>query len=84
MLQYMACAVPSVVTPAGMNAEVLAMGELGVAAVTEDEWVEALLALYRDRDRARSLGANGRAVAEASFSIPVIAPQLASAMRRYR
>ena len=84
MLQYMACAVPSVVTPAGMNAQVLALGELGVAASSEDEWVEALLSLYRDRDRARALGRGGRAVAERSFSIPVIAPQLASAMQRYR
>ena len=83
MLQYMACAVPSVVTPAGMNAQVLAMGELGLAAQSEDEWVEALLELYRHRDRGRALGRTGRAVAESSFSIPVIAPQLARALARH-
>jgi len=84
MLQYMACGVPSVVSPVGMNAEVLAMAEVGLAAATDDEWVEALLTLYRDRDRALSLGRGGRALAERSFSVPVIAPQLAAAMRRYR
>ena len=52
MLQYLACAVPAVVSPVGMNTEVLAMADVGLAAGTEDEWVEALLALYRDRDRA--------------------------------
>lgn len=84
MLQYMACAVPAVVSPVGMNAEVLAMGDVGLAATTEDEWVDALLALYRDRDRAAALGICGRTVAERNFSVPVIAPQLAAAMRRYR
>jgi glycosyltransferase involved in cell wall biosynthesis len=84
MLQYMASGVASVVSPVGMNAEVLAMADVGLAAATEDEWVEALLTLYRDRDRARALGRSGRALAERSFSIPVIAPQLAAAMRRYR
>jgi glycosyltransferase involved in cell wall biosynthesis len=84
MLQYMACAVPAVVSPVGMNAQVLALAEVGLAAGSEDEWVDALLALYRDRDRAAALGAAGRALAEREFSVPVIAPQLAAAMRRYR
>jgi glycosyltransferase involved in cell wall biosynthesis len=84
MLQYLACAVPAVVSPVAMNAQVLAMAEVGLAAATEDEWVEALLTLYRDRDESRRLGRNGRDLAERSFSIPVIAPQLAALMRRYR
>jgi len=37
MLQYMACAVPSVVSPVGMNAEVLAMAEVGLPAADDDE-----------------------------------------------
>jgi len=84
MLQYMACGVGCVVSPVGMNAQVLAMADVGLSASTEDEWVDALFTLYRDRDRARSLGRDGRALAERSFSVPVIAPQLAAAMRRYR
>jgi glycosyltransferase involved in cell wall biosynthesis len=84
MLQYLACGVPAVVTPVGMNTEVLAMAEVGLAATSEDEWVEALLTLYRDRDRARALGGHGRDLAERSFSLPVIAGQLAAAMRRHR
>ena len=84
MLQYLACAVPAVVSPVGMNTEVLAMAAVGLAANTEGEWVEALMALYRDRDRGRELGRAGRVLAERAFSVPVIAPQLAAAMRRYR
>jgi glycosyltransferase involved in cell wall biosynthesis len=84
MLQYLACAVPAVVSPVGMNSEVLAMADVGLAARSDDEWVEALLTLYRDRDRAGRLGGNGRALAEQSFSLPVIAAQLGRVMRRYR
>ncbi len=84
MLQYMACAVPAVVSPVGMNSEVLAMADVGLAAASVEEWLEALLSLYHDRDGARSLGRNGRELAERSFSVPVIARQLASTMRRYR
>jgi glycosyltransferase involved in cell wall biosynthesis len=84
MLQYMSCAVPTVVAPVGMNAEVLAMAEVGLPATTEDEWVDALLTLYRDRDRADALGRRGRELAERTFSVPVIAIQLAAAMRRFR
>jgi glycosyltransferase involved in cell wall biosynthesis len=84
MLQYLSCGVPAVVSPVGMNTEVLAMADVGLAATTEDQWVEALRTLYRDRDRARALGRNGRALAERSFSLPVIAAQLAATMRRHR
>ena len=42
------------------------------------------MTLHRDRDLARTLGRAGRALAERSFSVPVIAPQLAAIMRRYR
>ena len=83
MLQYMACGLPTVASPVGMAAQVLAMADVGLAAADDDAWVEALLCLYRDRDRARDLGAEGRALAERSFSLPVIAAQLAGCMRRH-
>jgi glycosyltransferase involved in cell wall biosynthesis len=84
MLQCMACAVPAVVSPVGMNAEVLAMADVGLSAGTEDDWVEGLLALYRDRGLGLALGRNGRALAERSFSVPLIAGQLAAVIRRHR
>jgi glycosyltransferase involved in cell wall biosynthesis len=83
MLQYLSCGVPAVVSPVGMNAQVLAMADVGLAAADDDGWVDAVLALHRDPARARTLGANGRTLMERSFSIPVIAAQLASAMRRF-
>ncbi|MGH9029340.1 MAG: glycosyltransferase [Acidimicrobiales bacterium] len=83
MLQYMACAVPSIVSPFGMNAQMLAMAEVGLAAADQTQWVDALHALYEDPERARAVGVAGRELAERSFSVPVIAGQIASVMRRY-
>ncbi|MDE3086941.1 MAG: glycosyltransferase family 4 protein [Acidobacteriota bacterium] len=83
MLQYLACGVPAVVSPVGLGAEILAMGDVGLAARNDDEWVETLLALRAEPDRARRLGLAGRALVERRFSVPVIAGQIASCMRRH-
>ncbi len=78
MLQYMAAGVASVVSPVGMNREVLSLGESGLAATGIDEWIEALRALAADPDRRARLGVTGRAVALAHFDVPVVARQLAA------
>jgi glycosyltransferase involved in cell wall biosynthesis len=81
MLQYMAAGVPSVVSPVGMNREVLALGASGLAASGVDEWVDVLRALAADPDRRARLGATGRAVALAHFDVPVVARQIAAVFR---
>jgi glycosyltransferase involved in cell wall biosynthesis len=82
MLQYMACGVPALVSPVGMNREVLAIGDVAAAATTLDEWREWLEWFYRERESAAALGRAGRTVAEQRFSLAVIAPQLAAILRR--
>ncbi|MHB1934964.1 MAG: glycosyltransferase [Acidobacteriaceae bacterium] len=81
MLQYMACGLPVVVSPVGMNAEVLAMEKLGIGASTESQWIDALVALLESEDMRSEMGMAGRKVVEAKFSIDVIAPQLAACLR---
>jgi glycosyltransferase involved in cell wall biosynthesis len=81
MLQYMACAIPVIVSPVGMNAEVLRDGPLGLAARGEAEWVEALGALLTDPALRDAMGKAGREVAEQTYSVRVIAPKLAAALR---
>ena len=77
MLTYMACGVPVVVSPVGMNADVLSMGELGYGPRTQDEWVDAIDAVLADAALGRRMGQRGRYVAESHFSCGVIAPRLA-------
>jgi len=83
MLQYMACGVPVVASPVGMNKEVLSMGNFGFPATTEEEWKDALMKLIEmDQLERERLGDNGRLVVEEHFSIEVVALQFAEALRR--
>ncbi|AEG15313.1 glycosyl transferase group 1 [Desulfofundulus kuznetsovii DSM 6115] len=82
MLQYMACGIPVVVSPVGMNAQVLSLGKVGFAAKSLDEWVDALLTMLSAGDSEREkMGNTGRRVVEKHFSIDVIAPTLARVLR---
>jgi glycosyltransferase involved in cell wall biosynthesis len=78
MIQYMACAVPAVVSPVGMNCDILALGQVGLPAAHEDDWLEALELLYTQQGLAQTIGAEGRRIAEAHFSRSVVAGQLAA------
>jgi glycosyltransferase involved in cell wall biosynthesis len=81
MLQYMACGIPVVVSPVGMNAQVLAQGQFGIGAQSTSQWIEALHAMADSVDMRRRLGGAGRAVVEEHYSVRVIAPRLAQILR---
>lgn len=77
MLMYMAAGLPVVVSPVGMNREVLAKGDVGFGASTLDEWTEALDELLSNPTQAREMGRAGRDVIEQSFSVEKLAPVFA-------
>ncbi|MGA7615752.1 MAG: glycosyltransferase [Thermoanaerobaculia bacterium] len=81
MLQYMASGIPVVVTDVGMNSDLLRMGEVGFGVRTEEEWLDALMALHVDRDLRLRLGRNGRALAVTRFDTAVIAARLLDLFR---
>jgi glycosyltransferase involved in cell wall biosynthesis len=81
MLLYMACEVPVVASPVGMNADVLARGDVGIGATSEGAWVEALMRLLRDRGERERMGTVGRAVVRDHYSVERIAPRLAAHLR---
>ena len=83
MLLYLACATPAVVTPVGMNAEVLAAADVGRGADSEAAWVAALLDLLDDADARRAMGARGRDLVERNYSVDVLAPRLASIFKAF-
>jgi glycosyltransferase involved in cell wall biosynthesis len=82
MLQYMATGRPTVASPVGVNAGMLAKAEIGMAASTHAQWVEALSALLADRAAAARMGAAARALAVSDYSVEALAPRLAAIFRR--
>jgi glycosyltransferase involved in cell wall biosynthesis len=82
MLQYMACGVPAVVSPVGMNQEVLPLGG-AIAASSHDEWYAALVLLLSDPSVRYEMAAAGRRAVETHYSTELIAPRLAAIFRRF-
>lgn len=81
LIQYMACGVPVVASPVGVNSEIVAHGENGFLASTEEEWAEALLRLLSDADLRRRMGEAGRRRVEQRYSLQVQQPRLLALFR---
>ena len=81
MLTYMAVGLPVVVSPVGMNLEVLRSGDFGFAASSDDDWVDTLTTLLSDQDRSACMGLAGRRIIDSYYSLDVIAPRLATLLR---
>lgn len=77
MLTYMSVGVPVVVSPVGMNAEILNMGSCGFGPRCEDDWVQALTSILDSSSDARRMGRTGRAIVEARFARNIVGPRLA-------
>lgn len=84
LIQYMACGLPVVASPVGVNAEIVAPGETGFLAQTPAEWRQALAALLDDTALRRRMGEAGRARAVAQYSLEHCAPQMADLFRTAR
>lgn len=69
MLSYMAVRLPVIVTPVGVNQQILSEAEVGLPARTTNDWYQALNRLFHDRELASRLGVNGRRVVEEQYSV---------------
>jgi len=81
MLTYMAAGLPVVVSPVGMNAELLAQAPCGLPARSIDDWVDAIGSVLSRPAMAARLGHAGRKVVEANYARHIIGPRLAELMR---
>jgi len=81
LIQYMACGVPVIASPVGVNAEIVEHGVNGFLASTEAEWHEALVTLLRDPDLRRRMGAAGRKKVEYQYSLQVWGPRVAGMLK---
>jgi glycosyltransferase involved in cell wall biosynthesis len=80
-LQYMALAIPPVVSPVGVNTTIVRHGANGMHASTDDEWVARLEALARDPELRARLGREARRTVEDGYSAAGHAPRMARVLR---
>ena len=76
LIQYMACGIPVVASPVGVNAQIVAPGVNGFLPTTLEQWRDALLTLRARADLRRSMGEAGRRTVEDGYSSAVVGPTL--------
>lgn len=76
LVQYMACGLPVVASPVGVNNQIVDVGRNGFLASSPAEWTEALDRLVADPQLRMEMGAAGRAQVEEVYSLQVQAPRL--------
>ncbi len=81
LIQYMACGVPVVASPVGVNVEIVNENYCGQLAESVGEWAEALTGILSSRPRQSELGMAGRRAVEHKYSLQVQAPVLAGILR---
>lgn len=68
-LQYMALAIPAVVSPVGVNAEIVQDGINGYYATTPEQWYNALEKLILSAELRTQMGKAGRQTIEQHYSV---------------
>lgn len=69
LILYLACGVPAVASPVGVNADVIAHEQSGFLAGDDGEWEQALLQVLRDAHLRKQFGERGRADMIEQYSI---------------
>lgn len=82
LVQYMACGLPVVASPVGVNATIVDHGRNGFLAEAPEQWERALADLIDDAALRRRLGSAGRQRAVAEYSLASQAPRLIDLMRQ--
>lgn len=68
-LQYMAMESAALLSPVGVNTEIITDGENGFLIRSNLEWIEKLSLLIENKDLRKELGQNGRKTIEQKFSV---------------
>lgn len=68
-LSYMACSIPTVMSPVGVNKDIIQHGINGFLATTEQEWVDYLSQLIESPELRQQIGEAGRATIVKNYSV---------------
>ena len=76
LIQYMACGLPVVASPVGVNRQIVEHGVNGFLAETPEQWEAALRTLLADAGLRQRMGRAGREKVERHYCIQATAPIL--------
>jgi glycosyltransferase involved in cell wall biosynthesis len=76
LIQYMACGLPVVASPVGVNKRIVEQNKTGFLASNNADWVQALTVLSKDAEMRGTFGKAGHKKVEEEYSLQVTAPRL--------
>lgn len=76
LIQYMACGIPVIASPVGINSSIITNGINGFLATSTEEWREAFNILLKNPKKREEMGLAGRRLVEEQYSIVVTSPKL--------
>lgn len=77
LIQYMACGLPVVASPVGVNRNLVYHGRNGFLAATEEEWKAALMALLDSAELRKTMGERGRKMTTEVYTLQRQSPRIA-------
>jgi glycosyltransferase involved in cell wall biosynthesis len=81
LIQYMACGLPVVASPVGVNTDLVETGVNGYLASNYEEWLSALELLLSQAHLRQSMGSSGRTKVEAKYCIQRTGPRMAELLK---
>ena len=73
-LQYMALGIPAILSPVGVNKEIIDDGHNGFLCATNREWKTRLIELIHDKELRKKIGLEGYRTVKMRFSVEAMAP----------
>lgn len=81
LVQYMACGLPVLASPVGVNSDLVRAGVNGFLPISTDDWIDALSLLLSSVEVRQRFGVAGRSRVENELCVQAQAPKLAQIMR---
>ncbi len=81
-LQYMALEVPTIMSPVGVNSEIIQDGENGFLATTTEEWVDKISRLIESEELRKKVGKAARQTVIEKYSVEALKPVYLSEFRK--
>jgi len=81
LIQYMACEVPVIASPVGVNQTLVEHDKNGLLADSLADWEQSLLGMMQDLEYRKRMGRQGRRKVQQAYDVNVTAPKLAELLR---
>lgn len=84
LIQYMACGLPVIASPVGVNVSLIQQGKNGFLADAHEDWIKFLRYLGENTDQRERMGAYGRHIVEQSYCLQKTAPRLVELLEQFQ